>query len=197
MSPLSILVLLIINNVWGYVLFILFLLSLIANWYVYRLVSYNVTHLISTIGRNYERLIIGEYFDERLLGKKKKNSIAFLTPTRRSPKMTFELIKRLYSLLDEKEGELVVVLSKQEDDKDKVSVFDIPYLHEITIRFLGLKWMKWGCRFPLFFEPLASCRIILKHKPHTRIEECMCPYSDISDFCLERNIKLRFYYLQS
>lgn len=49
---------LIINNVWGYIITILFALFLLINLLAYRKFSFIATHLFTTIGRNYERLII-------------------------------------------------------------------------------------------------------------------------------------------
>lgn len=193
---LSVLVLIILNNIWAYAIFAITLLLLFVNWYVYRLSAYNVTHLFSTIGRNYKRVVIGESFDERKLEGKENDTIAFLSPTRRSPLMTLEMVKRLYSLLDESDGELVIVLRNHKDNINNVSVFDIPFLHEVTLNSLGLSWMKLKSRFPIIFEPLASGRVLFGYKPDSDIVEARCPFSDISDFCLERNIKLRFFYIQ-
>lgn len=185
----------ILNCIWLYLLIIIVVLLFWINIFIYNSTAYNARHLFSTIGRNYKRLVIGEMCDvSQFLGE--EGALCFLSPAKRSTLMVFELVKRLYSLLDEDSGELYIVIHSNRNS-NMVSVFDVPYLHDITLKSLGIVKKKWKSHFPLFFEPQASIKFLFRRFIHNNLVESVCPYSDISSFCRERNIKLRFYYIQS
>lgn len=189
--------LLIINNLWLYLLAgILFLLFWLNN-YVYKKTAYNAIHLFSSVGRNYKKLIIGEACDVKQIVGDEPNYIFFLSPGKRSIQITIELVKRLYSLLDEDSGELYIVLDPKAKDIHGVSVFDIPYLHDITLKSLDIQNKKLLCRFPLFLEPMASIKFLLNRSPHFKLIEGVFPSEDLAVFCKERNIIIHFYYKYS
>lgn len=189
--------LIIYDNILLYILGTIIVILLWLNRYIYNATAYNAKHMFSTVGRNYKRLVIGEMCDEKKTFGQNGETICFLSPAKRSPQMIFELIKRLYSLLDEKSGELFIVQHRSSEKNDKISVFDIPYLHEITLRSFGITYMKWTSRFPLFVEPLASFRFLLNCSSHIALIEDICPYNKIVTFCKDRNINVRFFYIQS
>lgn len=155
---------------------------------VYKKVAYNVINLFSTIGRNYQYLIIGELCDLSTLIPKGAHHIDFLAP-RRSAYSCLELTKRLYSLLDEENGELLIIVTKEEENSRKISVFDIPYLHEVTLKILHLSWMR-NLRFlPLCFAPFSAFSYFF---PLKKVEfiDAVCPSKELLNFCESRNIRL-------
>ena len=190
-------IVLFVNEIWLYGLTVILLLMFWINYKVYKATSYNATHLFSTIGRNYRCLIIGEVCDLSPLKFDLSECICFLSPARRSMLATKELIKRLYSLLDEDKGHLYIILRKESVSNTKISVFDIPYLHEITMNLLKIRYMKLISKFPLFMDPISCARYLLKLNCSSDLVEADCPSKEISDFCQERNIVIHFYYIKS
>lgn len=183
----------IINKVEVYVASIFIILFLIANHFIYKKLAYNAIHLFSTIDRNYEYLVIGDWCDIENIVKGSK-FISFLSPEKRSPYIILELIKRLYSLLDEKKGTIVIVLNKKHSNKKRFSVFDIPFLHEITLKNKGIGWMKYAVRLPLLFNPYR-CLLLFRNK-RVDFEEVECPFPEISKFCNDRGVRLIFNYIK-
>lgn len=189
-------ILLIVNKVWVYFMFCTLLLLLMVNVIVYEKTSYNAKHLFSTIGRNYKIMIIGENCDVSQLTENISDSILFLSPSHLSMFAAGLLVKRLFSLLDEENGQLFLILHQESIRSNKISVFEIPYLHTITLNALHLQHMKWKSRFPLFSCPIDSLEYLISHPRRRVLVEAKCPSDDILSFCHERNIQIRFFYLK-
>ena len=156
--------------------------------------SYNATHLFTTIDRNYLCLVIGDDCVEAGKFEKEEKCITFLSPVPRSMECVTILVKRLYSLLDETHGELIIMKRKVEPDR-KFSVFDVPYIHENTLHILGIERMKYACRMPLLFSPIGSIKLLLNVKMKGEIQRVSCPSDELIRFCESRNIKYKFYYI--
>lgn len=183
-----------INNVWIYITFLIAIIMLLVNKNVYDKAAFNSTHLFTTIDRNYDYLVIGDYCDISNYERQGK-TIAYLSPKLRSMEAIELLVMRLYSLLDEEKGELIIIKDKK-GKSSKISVFDIPFLHEITLNKLGLSKMKYLCRLPLLFAPIGSIRLLLSIRRKGILQESKCPSEKLAAFCESRHIKYKFYYLR-
>lgn len=183
----------IINNAWGYLITILLALFVIINLLAYRKFSFIATHLFTTIGRNYERLIIADNCDLSSLTKD-FYSLSFISYEPRSIQAVNLLVKRLFSLLDEKRGELVIVMRYPEKTKG-ITVSDIPYFHENTLSDLNKKYMKYFCRLPFLFSPLASIKLFI-NVPKQKPVEATLRDNELKLFLDSRNIKYKFYIIK-
>ena len=187
------LIIFVVNVLWLYVFTTLFLLFLFVNIWAYRKFSYNASHLFTTIGRNYEKLVIGDDCDLSTVLDGKR-SILFMSPQPRSMQAVEFLVKRLYSLLDEEKGELIIVMKRPDKNKG-INVFDIPYLHENTLNDCGLTKMRYLCRLPLLFSFLGTIKLFLgisKDKPI----EIKLDNPELVMFCESRHIKFKFYIIK-
>ncbi|WP_440440937.1 hypothetical protein [Phocaeicola coprocola] len=184
---------LIINNVWGYIITILFVLFLLINLLAYRKFSFIATHLFTTIGRNYERLIIADNCDLSSLTKD-FYYLSFISYESRSIQAVNLLVKRLYSLLDEKKGELIIVMRKPKKTKG-IAVADIPYFHENTLADLDKQYMKYFCRLPLLFNPLATIKLFINVSKRKPVESILYD-NELKHFLDSRNIKYKFYIIK-
>ena len=184
---------LLINNIWVYIAFLIAVILMLINKIVYDKATFNSTHLFTTIDRNYDYLIIGD-FCEVSSHEGQGKTITYLSPQPRSMDAIELLVMRLYSLLDEEKGELIIIKDKKKKTS-KISVFDVPFLHEITLKKLGLSKMKYLCRLPLLFAPISSIRLLLNIRRKGILQENKCPSGRLAEFCASRHIKYKFYYL--
>ena len=133
--------------------------------------------------------MIGDSCDLEGVIPSEKSYISFLSPKTRSWFAIEELVKRLYSLLNEETGILLIVKKRREECK-RLSVFDIPYMHEILLEKEGLSYMKYLSRFPILFSPISVFRLYFpQRRKLVNIEE-KCPDDVLAAFCHSRNIKL-------
>ena len=162
-------------------------LFLLLNLWIKIRISWNADHMFSDIGRNYDYLLIGEPWDYSDL---KGRVIAFFSPDR-SLLSSYELTRRLYSLLREDTGTLIISCGKRSITSQNISVLDIPYLHEIQLYQYHIGKSKLKKYFPFLFAPLATLKFIFakKCKEKSVISTDICP--QMRDFCNERNIKLK------
>lgn len=83
--------------------------------------------------RNVEYLIIGDMYKPTETG-----SYIQISAPNRSLDACYEILKHTHSILDDKKGKVILVIKKHNIDKNKYSFFDLPFLHEITIKRLKL-----------------------------------------------------------
>lgn len=186
------LAILIINNVWLYGLTLLLLGFLLINIIVYRKFSYIATHLFSSIGRNYHQLIIADScnLDSILSGR----YLTLISPMPRSMQAVTLMVQRMYSLIDEEQGELIIVMHKPYKAKG-VKVFDVPYMHENTLSDLHMNAMKYFCRLPLLFNPFASLKLLMGKSKSLPVEATL-DNKALKEFLDTRNIKHKFYIIK-
>ena len=124
----------IVGIIWAVAIGIVGMLFLLLNLYAKNKIAWNADHLFSDIGRNYDYLLIGEPWNSDELNGKK---ICFFSPNR-SMLSSYELGRRLFSLLKEETGTLVISCREGLLDTKKLSVLDIPYLHETQQHKYGI-----------------------------------------------------------
>lgn len=171
--------------VWAIIVSVLGLLFLLLNIYAKKKIAWNADHLFSEIGRNYDYLLIGEpWHHECLKGKK----ICFFSPNR-SLLSSYELSRRLFSLLKEKTGTLIVSCRPEALESKKISVLDIPYLHEMQLHKYDISHSKLKTYLPFVFAPIETMRHFLAPQREKASDVPLEEYSEMVDFCKARNIK--------
>lgn len=173
------------------VVIVLFLFAYF-NLVVYFRNAYVARHINSNIERNVERLVIGDWCNPDKLIKNKK-SIIYLSPSPQSEQATSLFVKRLFSLLDEDKGVLVIVKKCDSKKKKGISVFDIPFMHENTLADMGKQWMKRFCKIPFIFDFCGSLKVLTRINRSNQFIKAECPISEIKSFCQKRNIRIDYY----
>lgn len=176
----------IVGIIWAVAIGIIGMLFLLLNLYAKNKIAWNADHLFSDIERNYDYLLIGEPWNcDELKGKK----ICFFSPNR-SMLSSLELGRRLFSLLKEETGTLVISCRERLLDTKNLSVLDIPYLHETQQHKYGIAHGKLKTYLPFVFAPIESLRYFLSTKREKVAEVSLLEYASLVDFCKVRNINL-------
>ena len=176
----------IVGIIWAVSIGIVVMLFLLLNLYAKNKIAWNADHLFSDIGRNYDYLLIGEPWNsDELKGKK----ICFFSPNR-SMLSSHELGRRLFSLLKEETGTLVISCREGLLDTRKLSVLDIPYLHETQLHKYGITHGKLKTYLPFVYAPIESLRYFLSTKREKVAEVLISEYASLAEFCKVRNINL-------
>ena len=176
----------IVGIIWAVAIGIVGMLFLLLNLYAKNKIAWNADHLFSDIGRNYDYLLIGEPWNSDELNGKK---ICFFSPNR-SMLSSHELGRRLFSLLKEETGTLVISCREGLLNTKELSVLDIPYLHEIQQHKYGITHGKLKTYLPFVFAPIESLRYFLSTKREKVAEVSLSEYASLADFCKVRNINL-------
>lgn len=176
----------IVGIIWAVAIGIISMLFLLLNLYAKNKIAWNAEHLFSDIGRNYDYLLIGEPWNsDELKGKK----LCFFSPNR-SMLSSYELGRRLFSLLNEGTGTMVISCREGQLDSKTISVLDIPYLHETQQHKYGITHGKLKTYLPFVFAPLESLRYFLSPKREKVADVSLSEYALFTEFCKVRNIKL-------
>lgn len=166
---------------------VLGMLILVLNLHAMKKIAWNADHLFTDIDRNYDYLLIGEpWHCEDLKGKK----ICFFA-TKRSLRSSYELCRRLFSLLKEDTGTVVISCREGMEKSNKISVLDIPYLHEMQLHKYGITHSKLKTYLPLVFAPTDTLRNFLSSPQKKKTELPLSDYKEIAEFCKTRNINLK------
>lgn len=159
--------------------------------------------------RNVDYLVIGDICEPNsvMLNKNtEKISYVQLSAPGRTLLSSYEILRHTFGILKESGGTAILVVKHKNIEKKKYSVFDIPIfeLSPITVKRLGLEYLKRRRCFPLIYSPLKSIHLICsyginsnitKEKNHrialdSKYHRIDCPWKTISMFCEERGIKL-------
>lgn len=171
----------VIGNIYLYILSALGVLFVLANLYAKKKICWNADHLFTTIDRNYDMLIIGENCNIDCSDKK---VIRFCSPNR-SMLASYELVRRLYSLVDEENGKIVICCREKLIESKKITALDVPYLHEMQLAKYGISKVKIKKFFPLLFAPIDSILYLMGMK--RKVTTMGYPIPDyLLDFCQNR-----------
>lgn len=142
--------------------------------------------------RNVDCLIIGDIVDPASFILNGKRFIQ-ISACDRNLRASYEILKHTSSILKEKDGEVYLV-TRRDNRSNKFSVFDMQWLHPITLRKYDLHYLVKQARFPLFFAPVHSVQTLLNiSKPGKILEEGLPDdklYAEIAEFCKTRDFKL-------
>lgn len=144
--------------------------------------------------RNVDYLIIGENFDSSRLVDASSSKFQILSPGR-SLYVSKEILRHTFSIL--KEGGTVIILDKGNKNQ-KFTCFDTLWLHDITIKRLGLKVERKLNKFPLFLSPIKSICILfnIRNMQSGTPVEMKCPDESIAEFCFKRGLNFKYYLLR-
>jgi hypothetical protein len=144
--------------------------------------------------RNVDYLIIGDICDPSTFLPEKSTYIYIGRPNRGFV-VSYQILRHTHSILKDKGGEVVFVIKSNCLKSEEFSVFDIPFLHNTTIKELGLEKIVRRNRWPLIFEPIISVKFIMNR--NCSIFKCIdCPDEEIITFCRDRNFTFRLILVQ-
>lgn len=142
--------------------------------------------------RNVDCLVIGDIVNLTNIIPIGRSFIQ-ITAVGRSLEASYEILKHTSSILRENGGEVYLV-TDENIQREKFSVFDIQWLHPITILKYNLFHLERKTRFPLFFAPVKSLRFLLNIYKSGQILESQLPddnlFTEIAGFCQARDFKL-------
>lgn len=141
--------------------------------------------------RNVDYLIIGDMITPETIIPADKKFVQIKAPDR-NLLASFEILKHTSSILDEDNGNVVVAVASKNKTGDNYSVFDMPFLYNLTIKKLGLVRLNKLARFPALIKPLSSIKLAF-NLDKKKWKETECPNKDIVNFCTERGFNLRYY----
>lgn len=108
--------------------------------------------------RNIDCLIIGDCADITSLIPKDETYIQIAAP-RRGLLSDYELIRHLHSILKEREGKIYIIYSEKNKNRS-LSIFDIPFIHTITIKKYHLESISKKVNHLFFSAPVDTIRLI-------------------------------------
>lgn len=177
---------LLIGIYWTLALGALAFVFVMLNLYAKKKISWNADHMFSDVGRNYDYLLIGEPWDYSELNGR---VITFFAPNR-SMLSCYELTRRLYSLLNEENGKLIISCREKNIGSQSLSVLDVPYLHEMQLTKYHIGKAKLKKHLPFLFAPVATTSFLFARKRMCQEVSKTGVCTQTIDFCKERNINI-------
>lgn len=141
--------------------------------------------------RNVDYLIIGDMINPATIIPASKTFVQIKAPNR-GLLVSFEILRHTSSILDEDNGNVIIATTLKNKTDDKFSVFDIPFLYNLSIKKLGIERLSKLSRYPALINPLSSIKLVL-NLDKKNWKETECPNKEISIFCTERNFNLSYY----
>ncbi len=140
--------------------------------------------------RNVDYLIIGDMIDLNSIVPSDKKYVQIKAPNR-GLNASFEILKHTSSILDEDNGNVIFAV-KRTQCENKFSVFDVPFLHTLTIKKYGIEKLALLSKFPFFVKPFSTLTLLF-NVFNKNWKEIKCPNKEIIRFCDERSFKLKYY----
>ena len=140
--------------------------------------------------RNVDYLVVGDMINPALIVPMNKTFVQIKSPNR-SLFASFEILRHTSSILDEDNGHVIIAVKKNTAN-GSLSVFDIPFLYNLSIKKMGLGKLNRISKFPIFAKPLSSIKLILNCY-EKKWKESICPNKNVIVFCKERNFNLKYY----
>lgn len=143
--------------------------------------------------RNADCLIIGDMVDCANICRADDVAVCIMSPGK-SLEASFWILKRMFSILDEEHGKVVIAVKDKNINKRGVSLFEYSFLSPVYRNILNVHYLERQRRHPFFFAPLKSTRLVcgFRHKS----EKSDCLDARIADFCQERGIVVEFRLIQ-
>lgn len=148
----------------------------------------SVFSLIPSSPRNFDYLVIGEYWNIGNQIPKGERAIYFSAPGR-TMGAAFTILQHVFSVLKEN-GTVILIVKNKNIESNSFTVFDIPYLHPVTIRRLGLAALSRKSRYPLIFSPIYSIKFLFPAPKQSELTIRAVFEEKIQKFCEERNISI-------
>lgn len=103
--------------------------------------------------RNVDYLIIGDMTDTSDVCGKGKKTVCLMAPNR-TLEGSFWVLKRMFSLLDEKSGKVVIAVKEKNIKKQGVTLFEYSFLSPVYRNILKAYYLEKRRRHPFFFLQL-------------------------------------------
>ena len=132
-------------------------------------------------------LVIGDMISDSLLSKycSLEHAMKVLMPGR-SLATSATLLAHLSSVLSTN-GTVVIVDGGSSED---ISVFDYPYLSQVTKLEMGVYDQPWKTTNPFRYIPEKSLKILFRTYCFTNFHEKRCPDDCITELCKRKGLKL-------
>lgn len=140
--------------------------------------------------RNVDYLIIGDMIDATSIVPHDKRYVQIKAHSR-SLNAAFEILKHTSSILDEDNGNVIIAVKKNKAN-GSFSIFDIPFLYNLTIKKYGIEKLVRLSHFPFLIKPISTIMLLL-NTYNKNWKEVKCPNKEIISFCDERNFRLKYY----
>lgn len=132
-------------------------------------------------------LIIGDTCSPSVTEKyTTSNTLAIQFPDR-SLEASIQILMHVVSILEE-HGRCIIIHDNAIAG-NKLTIFDLPFLHPITIKELQLEESKKKSAYPLIYAPIKSIKYLLGVKKDN-FKETKCPVEELYTFCEERKLEL-------
>lgn len=140
--------------------------------------------------KSYNTIVIGDYCEKEVYlpycGK--GNVLEFICP-KRSIDASYQILRHTFSVLEE--NGTCIIVNGNNSERNRYSVFDLPFFHFITLKELKLETLKSKSRWPLLFYPVCSIMILAGMRSRKfRLNKNLQNISEIKEFCEKRNLSL-------
>lgn len=134
--------------------------------------------------RNVKYLILGDMYKPT-----EQRSFVQIASPERTLESCYEILRHTHSILDEKNGTVVIAIKRENINKNKFSELDLSFFHTITLKRLGIKRTKnYLTRF-ILLHPIRTILFLLGRKKPNYTEENI-EENKIKSFCQERGYNL-------
>ncbi len=134
--------------------------------------------------RNVDYLVIGDCIDPAACVPQGATFVQVAAPDR-SRNASYQILRHTHSILKEEGGNVVIAIGRGKAD---FTLFDMPFLHPITVKKYHLEGKQRMSRLAFLFAPIASIRFLVG-RPHA-----FRPAEDVdaqlAAFCQERGYTL-------
>lgn len=134
--------------------------------------------------RNVDYLIIGDFCNAEDYVPKGSSFVQVAAPGR-GLNSSYQILRHTHSILKENGGNVVIVLGKS---KKEFTIFDMPFLHPITIKKYHLELLKMKSKLTFIFAPLDSVRFLLGSV--SKYSLVQSADAELASFCAERGYSL-------
>ena len=141
--------------------------------------------------RNVDILIIGDLFDACCLIPQDKKIVQISTPDSSIESVTW-ILKRMFSLVDEINGKIIIVLKERNLYKKGISLFEFSFLSPIYIKILNVQALAQKRNHPFIYAPLRTMKLLINRKKSRSVVWKYPPSKELVEFCEERNLNLEF-----
>ena len=133
-----------------------------------------------------DTLIIGDTCTEKLIKQYARGNTLRIQHPERSLEASYQIFMHVESILEEN-GKLIVINDSKV--KQQFSIFDIPFIHTISRKELGIEHLAKKTTYPLIYETIKSFKILIGYMK-TGYSVVECPQRELVMFCKKRGIDL-------
>lgn len=135
--------------------------------------------------RNVDYLIIGDFCKAKDYVPEGSSYVQVAAPGR-GLNSSYQILRHTHSILKEEGGNVVIAIGKSKKD---FMIFDMPFLHPITIKKYHLERLRKMSKLTFIFSPIDSIRFLLgggysTYVPVQKVD------SELASFCAERDYSL-------